>query len=35
MPITAEVYRILFQGKDPRVATHRLMTRETKHEIWI
>lgn len=35
MPITDEVYRILFQGKDPRVATHRLMTRETKHEIWM
>ncbi len=35
MPITNEVYRILFQGKDPRVATHRLMTRETKQEVWM
>jgi len=33
LPIINEVYHILFEGKDPRVATRRLMTRETKDEI--
>ncbi|MCE7932965.1 MAG: NAD(P)-dependent glycerol-3-phosphate dehydrogenase [Chlorobi bacterium CHB2] len=32
LPIINEVYHILFEGKDPRVATRRLMTRETKGE---
>jgi glycerol-3-phosphate dehydrogenase (NAD(P)+) len=34
MPITNEVYKILFEGKEPRTATRDLMTRETKQEIW-
>ncbi|MCC7437916.1 MAG: NAD(P)-dependent glycerol-3-phosphate dehydrogenase [Armatimonadetes bacterium] len=33
LPIINEVYHILFEGKDPRVATRRLMTRETKGEV--
>ncbi|MBW1682480.1 MAG: NAD(P)-dependent glycerol-3-phosphate dehydrogenase [Deltaproteobacteria bacterium] len=33
MPITAEVYRILYEGKDPRDAVRDLMTRELKAEI--
>lgn len=33
-PIINEVYRVLFEGKDPREATFSLMTRQTKHEIW-
>lgn len=35
MPITNEVYRILFEAKDPREATHQLMTRQARHEIWM
>ena len=35
MPITNEVYRILFEGKDPREATHQLMTRQARHEVWM
>jgi glycerol-3-phosphate dehydrogenase (NAD(P)+) len=34
MPITNEVYKILFEGKDASEATYDLMTRETKQEIW-
>lgn len=34
MPIIGEVYKILFDSKDPRSATLDLMRRETKHEIW-
>lgn len=34
-PIINEVYRVLFDAKDPRTATYDLMTRETKHEVWI
>ncbi|MBC8145424.1 MAG: NAD(P)H-dependent glycerol-3-phosphate dehydrogenase [bacterium] len=34
MPIINEVYRILFDHRDPREATLDLMRRETKHEIW-
>ncbi len=34
MPITTEVYRILFEGKDPRVALEDLMTRDAKMEAW-
>ncbi|MBS1914615.1 MAG: NAD(P)H-dependent glycerol-3-phosphate dehydrogenase [Bacteroidetes bacterium] len=33
-PITNEVYRVLFEEKDPREATYALMTRQMKHEIW-
>lgn len=33
LPIINEVHHILFEAKDPRIATRRLMTRETKGEI--
>jgi glycerol-3-phosphate dehydrogenase (NAD(P)+) len=32
VPIIAEVHRILFEGKDPLVACHDLMTRDPKRE---
>jgi glycerol-3-phosphate dehydrogenase (NAD(P)+) len=32
MPITEEVYRVLFENKDPRAAVSDLMLREPKHE---
>ena len=32
MPISNEVYQILFEGKDPIRATYDLMTRDPKHE---
>lgn len=32
MPITEQVYRILFEGKDPRHAITELMTRQVKRE---
>ncbi len=32
MPIAAEVYRMLFEGKDPHQATEELMTRDVKVE---
>jgi glycerol-3-phosphate dehydrogenase (NAD(P)+) len=35
MPITNEVYQILFESKDARTATHELMKRQTKNEIWM
>ena len=34
MPITEEVYRILFEGKDPKKAVYDLMTRDPKAEEW-
>lgn len=34
MPITTEVYRILFEGKNPRTALEDLMTRDAKVEAW-
>lgn len=34
MPITTEVYNILFADKDPRIALYGLMTRSPKPEIW-
>ena len=34
MPITNEMYEILFNGKDPRVAVKALMTRAPKEEIY-
>lgn len=33
MPITSELYRILFEGKDPRYAVSDLMLRSKTHEI--
>ncbi|MDZ7289134.1 MAG: NAD(P)H-dependent glycerol-3-phosphate dehydrogenase [candidate division KSB1 bacterium] len=32
MPITMEVYRVLFENKDPKQAVNTLMTREAKRE---
>jgi glycerol-3-phosphate dehydrogenase (NAD(P)+) len=32
MPITAEVYRVLYEGKDPRAAVTDLMLRSPKGE---
>ena len=32
MPITAEVYRVLYEGKDPRTAVQDLMLREPTAE---
>lgn len=32
MPITAEVYRVLYEGKDPRTAVNDLMLRDPKRE---
>jgi glycerol-3-phosphate dehydrogenase (NAD(P)+) len=32
MPITAEVYRVLYEGKDPRTAVNDLMLRSPKGE---
>lgn len=34
MPITAEVYRVLYEGKEPRAAVVDLMLREPKSEKW-
>ncbi|MCP4581969.1 MAG: NAD(P)H-dependent glycerol-3-phosphate dehydrogenase [candidate division Zixibacteria bacterium] len=34
MPITTEVYNILFDDKDPKTALYDLMTRTPKPEIW-
>ncbi len=34
MPITTEVYNVLFKGKDPKKAVYDLMTREPKDEDW-
>ncbi len=34
MPITTEVYKVLFEGKPPLVAVEELMSRELKAEIW-
>ncbi len=33
MPITTEVYNIIYKGKDPRDAVKDLMTRELKAEL--
>ncbi|HUT35314.1 MAG TPA: NAD(P)H-dependent glycerol-3-phosphate dehydrogenase [Planctomycetota bacterium] len=33
MPITAQVYRVLFRGKDPRAAVRDLMSRAAKDEV--
>ncbi|MCS7177042.1 MAG: NAD(P)-dependent glycerol-3-phosphate dehydrogenase [Candidatus Kapabacteria bacterium] len=34
MPITAQMYAVLFQGKPPRQAVEDLLTREVKAEYW-
>ena len=34
MPITEQMYEILFNEKDPIAATQELMTREAKDEVW-
>lgn len=34
MPITAEIYEVLFQGRDPSRAIENLMMRPAKPEIW-
>ena len=34
MPIVAQMYEILFNGKDPILATQELMTRQAKNEVW-
>jgi glycerol-3-phosphate dehydrogenase (NAD(P)+) len=33
LPITSQVYQILYQGKDPKQAVKELMTRELKVEL--
>jgi glycerol-3-phosphate dehydrogenase (NAD(P)+) len=33
MPITADVYRIIYEGKDPRDAVRELMTRQLRREL--
>ncbi|MBF4691633.1 NAD(P)H-dependent glycerol-3-phosphate dehydrogenase [Fusibacter ferrireducens] len=33
MPITTELYKVLYEGKDARVAVNSLMSRQKKHEI--
>ena len=35
MPITTEVYNIIFENKDPGIALNNLMTRAPKPEIWL
>ncbi len=35
MPITAAVYRVLFEGEDPKDMLYDLMTRNPKEEIVI
>jgi glycerol-3-phosphate dehydrogenase (NAD(P)+) len=32
MPITTEIYRVLFEGKSPHEATDALMLRPSRHE---
>ncbi len=34
MPITEEVHKVLFEGKDPHAAVRDLMSREPKDEVW-
>ncbi|HOJ05461.1 MAG TPA: NAD(P)H-dependent glycerol-3-phosphate dehydrogenase [Bacteroidota bacterium] len=34
MPIVEQMYAILFDGKDPILATQELMTRQAKQEVW-
>lgn len=32
MPITSEIYKVLYENKDPKIAVHDLMTRSPKEE---
>ena len=32
IPITAEIYRVLYEGKNPKTVVSDLMTREKRHE---
>jgi glycerol-3-phosphate dehydrogenase (NAD(P)+) len=32
MPITNEIYRVIYEGKDPKIALQDLMTRSAKPE---
>ncbi len=34
MPITQQVYQVLFENKKPEEAMNELMTRDPKSEIW-
>ncbi len=34
MPISTEVYRVLFENKNPKQAVYDLMTRDPKREMW-
>jgi glycerol-3-phosphate dehydrogenase (NAD(P)+) len=34
MPITHEVYQVLFEEKEPKKAVYDLMTRDLKAEDW-
>jgi glycerol-3-phosphate dehydrogenase (NAD(P)+) len=34
LPIVNEVFEILFEGKDPALATKQLMTRQLRDEVW-
>ena len=34
MPITEEVYRVLYEDKDPKAAVNDLMVRELRSEHW-
>ena len=34
MPITEQVYQVLFEGKSPQAAVADLMAREPKEEVW-
>jgi glycerol-3-phosphate dehydrogenase (NAD(P)+) len=34
MPITAQVYQLLFEGKDPKRAIRDLMLRAPRAETW-
>jgi glycerol-3-phosphate dehydrogenase (NAD(P)+) len=33
MPIIEQIYRVIFENKDPRAAVNDLMTRESKSEV--
>ena len=32
MPITTEIFKVLYENKDPKIAVHDLMTRAPKTE---
>lgn len=34
MPITDALYKVLFEGKDPKYGVHELMTRDKKYEVY-